>query len=476
MKKNTLYRIYSAVFIGACIAPAVLMPFSSSDGSMEKRELAKAPSLHSEDGSLNEQFFSQFDDWFSEHFAFRQQLVTADGRLKTALFNTSPDTDVIYGTDGWLYYGETTDDFLNINTLSQREINGIVHDLRLVDEYCRSLGADFIFTVAPNKSSVYPEHMPSNYAPADEPDNYALLSSQLSDTDFFCDMKDALISAGSNIPLYHKTDTHWNGLGAYAGHTALMRMLGHDVCPAGDWYTRDDRLGDLAAMIYPSEPAKDTQVYSSYEYTYSYQGRFRALDDITINTISPSGSGDLLMFRDSYGEAILPYMAEVFETAEFSRVVPYRIENIGSDGYDTVILEIVERNIPRLAASSPIMPAPEVQLPDGNAQAWLGELDEKENSSRFGGLTIKAEESGSYIRIYGALPELFFSDSSHRILITAGESTYEAFCGSELADSGNGFSAYLPADTDISAFTVICDNAEGADMSVWVTEDMLSND
>ena len=78
MKRSTLYRLYSAVFIGMCLVPAVCMPFSKADSSKEKRQLAEFPKIKNEEGGLNADFFSQFDNWFSEHFAFRQQMVTAD--------------------------------------------------------------------------------------------------------------------------------------------------------------------------------------------------------------------------------------------------------------------------------------------------------------------------------------------------------------------------------------------------------------
>ena len=236
MKKNILYRLYAAAFIGVCLVPAVMTPFVGSSSSKEKRELAAVPKLTRE-GKLNTEFFSQFETYFSEHFAFRQQLVDINSRLATSLLKTSPDTDVISGRDGWLFYGETADDFLNINTLSRRAINNIHHNLRLIDNYCRENGADFIFFSAPNKNSLYPEYMPPNYVETSAPGNYEMLTEALSGERFYCDMKAALSDADSSIPLYHKTDTHWNNLGAYAGHTVLMGMLGKTACPAGSsWF------------------------------------------------------------------------------------------------------------------------------------------------------------------------------------------------------------------------------------------------
>ncbi|MBR6647047.1 MAG: hypothetical protein IKL09_05970, partial [Clostridia bacterium] len=84
MKKDNFYRIYSALFLTVCLVPAVCTPFFKGDASKEKRESAKLPSFLNE-GKINTAFFKEFENYFSENFAFRQQLVTADGRLKSAL-------------------------------------------------------------------------------------------------------------------------------------------------------------------------------------------------------------------------------------------------------------------------------------------------------------------------------------------------------------------------------------------------------
>ena len=202
-----------------------------------------------------------------------------------------------------------------------------------------------------------------------------------------------------------------------------------------------DRLGDLAAMIYPAEAAKDVQVYNDYQFTYTYKGRFRGLDDVTINTQSAS-DGSLLMFRDSYGEAILPYMAECFAQAQFSRAVPYNLDNIQADA---VILEIVERNLGDLQKYAPLMSAPIV--PQGETPVTDAELF--------------TESAGKYTHIYGTIPKKYLTDST-RIIVTVSGISYEAFnCfedklmdrEGEICD--NGFSLYIPGEiTDVPEITI----------------------
>ncbi|MBO5164615.1 MAG: hypothetical protein J6B75_11075 [Ruminococcus sp.] len=462
MNKNIFYRIYAAAFIGICLVPAVLTPFVKSDSSKEKRELGKLPSVKTEKGELNFEFFDEFETYFSEHFAFRPQLVTADGRLKAALTATSPNSDVIVGKDGWLYYGEAVNDFLRTDTLSSAEIKNIANNLRIIEKYCLQRGAEFIFFSAPNKNTLYPEYMPYNYVPSDRKSNLEMLTAELADDNFFFDMKSALLNLESPTPLYHKTDTHWNNFGAYAAHTMLMNKIGKAPCGTGNgWYTAHDRLGDLAAMIYPAEDAKDMQLHNDYEFTYEYTSRFRGLDDIFITTSCGNGDGELLMYRDSYGEAILPYMAEVFESAEFSRAVPYRLSSVKKN--DTVIIELVERNLRNLLNEAPIMEAPLTDVPD------------KAERSDGRGAVLESYGTSGMMHIFGVLPEDCFSGDSHRIVVQLENEAFEAFnCFEpELLDeeeySSRGFSLYIPEDKKSSTYKVTVLNSDGRAVSVQFT-------
>lgn len=492
-KKKILYTAYSAIFVGICLVPSVLMPFVGADSSAENRTLAELPSVKTEEGKLNFSFFSEFETYFSEHFAFRQELVTLDGDIRAEIFGTSSNEDVIVGRDGWLYYTPTAEDFMNINTLSDRAINNINHNLALLSDYCDKQNAAFIFTIAPNKNSIYPEYMPYNYIETDNPGNLEkfiavhdeneqkwmarMVSStydpdeEPEEIDFFiyCDLKSILLetkemNSGYNTALYHKTDTHWNYLGALTAALRLIETAGAEmpdtsIAPS---YQKNDWSGDLAEMIYPSAVPLDIQHYSSYDFTYQYVGRFRGFDDINIQTVCEGKNGKLLMYRDSFGEAVLPIMAESFGSAEFSRAVPYTTDSI-TDG-TTVILEIVERNLGNLQKYAPVMPAPvyEEALPDGGMCSDV---------------TLKTENSAPYTHIYGELGDEFFKDDKSQIFVTIDGVTYEAFncfedklLGREDETSDNGFSLYIPqidanGATDIGDITITVLSGNGETVS-----------
>ena len=73
----------------------------------------------------------------------------------------------------------------------------------------------------------------------------------------------------------------------------------------------------------------------------------RTAEDILIETTKADApNGRLLLCRDSFGNALHPFLAEDFRETVITRQMPYPLEQV-QEG-DTVIIEIVERNLPNL--------------------------------------------------------------------------------------------------------------------------------
>ena len=96
---------------------------------------------------LERRLLGDLTDYVADHFGFRQELVTANAALQTRLLCTSPAEDVIYGTDGWLYYAKTLDDYQNHATLTESEAQQLAQTVKSMQDYCESRGARFLFTI-----------------------------------------------------------------------------------------------------------------------------------------------------------------------------------------------------------------------------------------------------------------------------------------------------------------------------------------
>ena len=436
MKKKPIKIAYVALVLAVCAFPVFTMPLFGETASTEKRELAAFPRLTKEGEGFNLAFFSELNTYLSEHFSFRSQLVTADSVAKASLFGTSSEDQVIVGTDGWLYFEKTMDDYWGRNVLDERGTACLARTVELMQEYVQGQGAAFAFAVVPNKNTVYPEHMPYYTLKTPDPTNRERLAAALGPRSYVTDLTAVLRAPGEL--LYHKRDSHWNTLGALAGYNAVMDTLGLPHEDSADTPRSVQRIwdGDLDAMLDPGLGRKDDQVVLDTTWHYRYTSSFRSEEDITITTENDRGTGRLLMFRDSFGNAVLPFFAQAFREAEFSRAVPYRLDLTAARQADAVVVEIVERNLPDLTVRAPVMPAPRRDLPgdapaDGSAAA-----------------RIKTRTSHGFLHVYGELDARY--SGSTAVYLRAGGVGYEAFPIREeaLLDEGEGagFSAYLPPE------------------------------
>ena len=152
------------------------------------------------------------------------------------------------------------------------------------------------------------------------------------------------------------------------------------------------------------------------------QGEGIRPDSITIDTTG-SGSGSLLMFRDSFGELLYPFMTASWAEARFSRQSVYDLTTAAELGSDAVVVELVERNLFWLCEQRAVFPAPERSLDAAGAQPGSASL---------------ALDDGpeGYHHLYGTVGDGIDADSP--VYIAYNGTYYEALIASE------DFSATLP--------------------------------
>ena len=99
MKK--LQMLYITAFFAACLVPSLGMAVTKQEASSENRRLAEFPELKKEN-EINTRWLPEAGEYFQEHFAFRNELVTANALLNGKIFGVSTADGVIQGTDNWL--------------------------------------------------------------------------------------------------------------------------------------------------------------------------------------------------------------------------------------------------------------------------------------------------------------------------------------------------------------------------------------
>lgn len=436
MKKNRMDVLYCVLVLGICLLPLAGMIFWPTMQTTENTTLAQWPALTDESG-IHTDFLQQAGEYFTDHFAFRQELVAADARIRNGIFQTSPVDSVITGKDGWLYYAATLDDFQHNHGVSERMLFNMAHNLALMQEYTRSLGQTFVFTIAPNKNSLYGEHMPARYCwqAAGESDAKRLLPWLKREGVAYVDLY--ALFGGQEETLYYARDSHWNQKGAALVSDALLTACGKENPGYANRPSQNSRAyyGDLNRMVYPVGAQPEEEICYAPTEGWSYLTGDDVEDDY-IQTVSDTGTENLLMYRDSFGNSLLPFFALAFQKATFSKQVPYPMTDLITSESDVVILEKVERHLPTLGSVPPLMSAMQ--------RDWPGDCERTESNT-----TLCLGEEGSYWKFSGTADARFLETDSP-ILLEIGDGkqsrVFEAFCVQTKengVDTDYGYTLYL---------------------------------
>lgn len=92
MKK--LQVLYITAFFAACLVTSLGMAVTKQEASSENRRLAEFPELKKEN-EINNRWLLEAGEYFQEHFAFRNELVTANALLNGKIFGVSTADGVI---------------------------------------------------------------------------------------------------------------------------------------------------------------------------------------------------------------------------------------------------------------------------------------------------------------------------------------------------------------------------------------------
>lgn len=438
MKK---YLIFMAACLAVCLLPFAGMAVCPTTVSTENKQMSAFPALITEKGGWNVDFFQELEAYFQEHFAFRNELVYADAKIQTSVFSVSNVDTVIYGKDGWLYYASTLDDYLGTGRMSGRQINSLAHNLSLVCQYVEGKGCGFVLAIPPNKNTLYNEHMPyyDSYI-VDPVHNVDLLELRLRELGVpYADLPK--LFREEDETLYLKRDSHWNGKGALLAYNCLMEALGHAHADYGDSPVgrAKDADGDLNRMLYTLYGEKELDYKYDIPKEYSYVNDVKSVEDVWIGTECGTGSGTLLMFRDSFANTLIPLVANQFQEAWFTKEVPYGLESL-MEQYkpSAVVFEKVERNLSEYINMPPIISAPQTELP--KSVEPLKPIATASMETQGAAATISVEPleyDAGYYKVSGIVEESLLEDKTE-IMVRINDVCYQAYhIGS------NGYALYV---------------------------------
>lgn len=230
MRKGNIQNIIIIISFILLVAMPVLTinRVTGKVSEAENRYLAKFPEILNEQGQLADGLKSGLENWLSDNIGFREQFMKLSTRINYHILKKSPSDKVEIGRDGWFFY--TLDDNMKIANgtypLTEETLAKIALQQEKIKDKLESQGIDYVLILPTSKVSIYPEYIKNgNYlvrrTPVDILADYLQTHTDVK----VIRLKDALLDAKRDQQVYFKTDTHWNGQGAYVGYQTVINKL-----------------------------------------------------------------------------------------------------------------------------------------------------------------------------------------------------------------------------------------------------------
>jgi hypothetical protein len=315
---------------------------------------------HRPDGFAGlKKFFADWEIYFNDHFGFRKILVNWHNRFKWSFFHEQNANNVLVGTGGWIYMAERRmiEHFCGTLPFTEPELQAWQKLLEHRRDWLAQRGVKYIFVLAPDKHSVYPEFLPvwlKDLGGRTKADQFFDYMKAHSTVEVF-DPRPVLFAAKKSAPVYLQTDTHWNQLGCFLVCEEMVRVLAKHQLPeiapvALDSFDRTNRQpkgGDLLTFrgtpISKTEsnaiiliPKTELPEIKTFVPTGSHYQELATAKN-------PQGHGLAFVYTDSFGHGWIPFLGYQFGEADFYWQYPLDGRLIERQKPVVVINEMLER-------------------------------------------------------------------------------------------------------------------------------------
>jgi alginate O-acetyltransferase complex protein AlgJ len=367
-------RVLVVLFVLVIALPLAgnLAGFDGGDAEAENRELATFPHWDGTVASAVE-YPDRISRWFEDHFAFRATLVRWYGESRLCLLGVSPSTVVVKGDDGWLYYGDDggVEDYANATLMTAGEVDAWHDALVRARDWLQHQHIAYVFTIAPDKHVIYPEHMPATIRKLHQTSRTDQVYATLSGTGVITvDLRPSLREAKMKERLYDLTDTHWNDRGVLVAYQHIIEAVRQQVPRTPPAWTRDDfepverqiAGKDLAGMLGLKRVLHETELSLVPRRTR----RARVVDPPGAEPTAEVGRlvtempdatlPRAVIFRDSFASRLAPFLSEHFSRAVYLWQNDFDATVIAAEHPDIVIEEIAGRHLYGFIASPELVP------------------------------------------------------------------------------------------------------------------------
>lgn len=341
-------------FLGSIALVLAFTDWHNRSNIVEQLEQRKAATLPPVPRSVSAIYHypTEFSRFLDDHYGFREAAVDVRGRLWFWLFSDVFSPDVMVGRDHWLFFtgNRELDDTLHSDPLSEKELQEWRKGIAERREWLAARGIKYLFVLAPDKRSIYPEMLP-HLRPRPGLTRREQLDAALAGENGYLDLTAALRADKNQGQLYYKWDTHWNNHGAYDAYRAVMERLGltPETESLGRPYRPEPRRGDLGRLSGLDLIEQDRVAVTPCGHQIAapdphlFDNHFREPHEPyeVAPTACATGTGRLLMFHDSFGGKWEPWLSTQFaETVYVWRVPTFaELKRMVELVHPTVVIE-----------------------------------------------------------------------------------------------------------------------------------------
>jgi hypothetical protein len=335
--------------------------------SAEKRKLAARPGWPGTTAALWK-FPGTFAAWYGDHFGLRARLIRWHALAMYRVFRQSPSDKVLLGRDGWLFYADDSslEDYRSAVPFTTAELERWRSVMETRQDWLARRGARLVIVLACDKYIIYPEYLPAAYRRqgtayrVDQLADYLAQHSRLT----VVSLRQPLEAGKEADRLYHRTDTHWNDRGAYLGYRAMLQAAGVEPLPptafrpvdritAGWDLARmmglDDVIAEQDRALEPHTPRRARVVEVDRPDPLWNNGR------VVLEVDDPK-LPRLVVFRDSFGSALVPLLAENFRRSVFLWQYELDVPALEQERPDVVIWLMTSRRLQWFIPANPPLP------------------------------------------------------------------------------------------------------------------------
>lgn len=316
----------------------------ANDGTQAKQTETGADAVDGGIDAESTKLFTRIQDMlngFTEKLFLRDVFISGNSGLTTALTGGTymESTQVLLGKEDWLFYKTENDgypihDYMGINHFTDEELAAMAGNLLLARDYFeKEKGITFIATTIPNKEMIYEEYMPDTIARVNTVSRGEQFANYIwENTDIaYVYPKQAFLEQKGNYPLFYKTDTHWNHIGAFVGVQELFRELyGQKALPDSVTFhaVQDDFAGDLSVI---AKVADQYGIDTIYEF-----------DTISADPVQKRDETAIVV-GDSFGGFLSVIAGGYYNEVHWIDTEDFKVSMVDEYDADVLIWETVER-------------------------------------------------------------------------------------------------------------------------------------